>query len=114
MIRHEWWIHFEPSQGDARREWIFAAQHFGALGWDISAIGCRAISPQGHWFEISSPARDLVGVAPTRMTASACWLRRVGGRTYREVEWLAGKNGLDLEVRENLHTLLGDPLRLAS
>ncbi len=114
MHRHEWWIHFEPSQGDARREWRFAAQHFGTLGWDISAIGQRAISPEGHWFEISSPARDLVGVRPTRMTASVHWLRRVGGRSYREVEWLAGKNGLELEVQENLYTLLGASLRLAS
>ena len=114
MLRHEWWIHFEPSQGDARREWIFAAQHFGGLGWDISAIGRRAVSPAGHWFEISSPSRDLVGVAPTRMTASAHWLREVGGRTYREVEWLAGKNGLDLEIEENLYMLLGAHLRLAS
>ena len=48
------------------------------------------------------------------MTASEHWLRRVGGRSYREVEWLAGKNGLELEVQENLYILLGASLRLAS
>ena len=113
MAEHQWWIHFEPTSHAVNREWFYAAQFFGSRGWDISRLQLRAVGPQGDWFEICSPTRDLVGARPTRMTASASWLREVGARTHSEVQWLAGRCGIDLEIVESLSGLLWTEHRMA-
>lgn len=66
----------------------------------------RAIAPGGDWFEITSPLRDLVGARPTRMTASAEWLRDVGAGNHGEVQWLATRSGVELQIVESLSGLL--------
>lgn len=114
MARHEWWIHFEPNFAAVHREWFYAAQAFGRRGWEISRVRLRAIGPDGDWFEITSPLRDLVGARPTRMTASAHWLREVGAGTHGEVQWLAKRSGIELQIVESLSGLLWTQHRLAS
>ncbi len=114
MSADQWWIHFEPSGTAVNREWFAAAQVFGARGWTVSRLGHRAVGPRGEWFELSSPARDLVGARPTRMTASAGWLRQVSARTHSEVQWLAGRAGIELEIVESLSGALWSEQRLAS
>ncbi len=114
MSAEQWWIHFEPDVGAANCEWFAAAQFFGARGWQVSRLGHRAVGPGGEWFEISSPARDLVGARPTRMTGSASWLRQVSARAHSEVHWLAGRSGIELEIVESLSGALWSEHRMAS
>ena len=114
MAGQQWWIHFEPTNAAVNRQWLYAAQFFGGRGWEISRLHLRAVGLDGSWFEISSPTRDLVGARPTRMTASAEWLREVSARTHGEVQWLAGRTGVELEIVESLSGLLWTEQRMAS
>ncbi len=114
MAGHQWWIHFEPTAAAANREWFEAAQFFGARGWEVSRLRLRAVGPAGEWFEICSPAKDLVGARPSRMTASAEWLRGVSARGHGEALWLAGRCGIELDIVESLSSLLWTEHRIAS
>ncbi len=114
MAGHQWWIHFEPTNAAVNRQWFAAAQFFGGRGFQISPLHLRAVGPDGSWFELSSPTRDLVGTRPTRLTASAEWLREVSARTHSEVQWLAGRSGIELEIVESLSGVLWTEHRIAS